>query len=116
MGAARYPIRIEQGATWRTVLTVKDDTGQPVDLTGYTARMQIRQDYDTTTVLAELTTANGGITINGDNGQVTLLIADEDTAAYTWTSGVYDLELVSGSGDVTRLLQGPASLDLEVTR
>ena len=61
MTAARYPIRIEQGATWRTVLTVKDDTGQPVDLTGYTGRMQIREDYDAATVLGELSTANGGV-------------------------------------------------------
>src|SRR5439155_27062735 len=115
MTAARYPMRIEQGATWRTVLTVKDSSGAIVDLTGYTARMQIREDFTSTAVLLELSTANSGVTINGPAGQITLLIADEATAAFTWSSGVYDLEITSAGGDVTRLLQGPASLDLEVT-
>lgn len=110
MGAARYLIRIEQGATWKPVLTLRD-----TDLTGYTARMQIRADIDAADVLVELTTGDG-ITINGPAGQITLLLDDTQTAALDWCDGVYDLELIDPDGNVMRLLKGPVEVDPEVTR
>jgi hypothetical protein len=110
MGAARYLIRIEQGATWKPVLTVRD-----TDLTGYSARMQIRATLDADTVLVELTTGDG-ITIDGPAGQITLLLDDTQTAALDWCVGVYDLELTDPDGNVTRLLKGPVEVDPEVTR
>lgn len=110
MGAARYTIRIEQGATWRTTLTLAD-----TDLTGYTARMQARADITETDTLLDLSTGSG-ISIDGPAGQITLELADEQTAALDWTEGVYDLEIVAPSGDVTRLLKGPILVDPEVTR
>lgn len=111
MGAARYLIRIEQGATWRPTLTLRD-----TDLTGYTARMQIRADIDATDVLLELSTANGKITIDGPAGQIKPVLTDTQTATLTWTDGVYDLELTAPGGDVQRLLKGPVEVDPEVTR
>jgi hypothetical protein len=45
-----------------------------------------------------------------------LTISATDTAALTAGRGVYDLELVSGSGIVTRLLQGVATISRNVTR
>lgn len=111
MGAARYTIRIEQGATWRPVFTLRD-----TNLTGYTARMQIRADINATDVLLELSTANGKISIDGPAGQIKPVLTDVETAALTWISGVYDLELIAPSGDVQRLLKGPVEVDPEVTR
>lgn len=111
MGAARYLIRIEQGATWKPVLTLRD-----TNLTGYTARMQIRPDIDSNVVLLELSTANGKISIDGPAGQIKPALTDVETAAITWTSGVYDLELIAPGGDVQRLLKGPVEVDPEVTR
>lgn len=110
MGAARYLIRIEQGATWKPVLTLRD-----TDLTGYTARMQIRPDIDSTEILLELTSGDG-ITIDGPAGQITLHLTDTETAALDWCEGVYDLELIAPGGDVQRLLKGPVEVDPEVTR
>ena len=111
MTAARWPVTIEQGTTWDPVLTLRD-----TDLTGYTARMQIRATVDAADVLLELSTANGKITIDGPAGQIKPLLTDIDTAAITWTSGFYDLELVSPSGHVDRLVQGTVTVDPEVTR
>lgn len=116
MAAAPYDITIEQGATWRTTLTVKDATGTTVDLTGYTARMQIRPSVESTTVLLELNTTGSGITVTGPAGQIALLITATATTGINWTGAVYDLELTAPSGDVTRLLQGRVTLSPEVTR
>ncbi|CAM5591887.1 hypothetical protein [Rhodanobacter lindaniclasticus] len=87
----------------------------PVDLGGYTARMQVRASVAAADVLLELTTENGGITLDSD-GTVTLQASATATAAMAWTRGVYDLELVDGGGVVTRLAAGSVEVSREVTR
>lgn len=115
MAAAKYKLKLEQGATLRKVFTWKAD-GVEVDLTGYTARMQIRPDIASSDVLATLATDNGGITIEALPGTFTLFLSDIDTAALTFESAVYDLEFVAPNGDVIRLMQGEVTLSPEVTR
>jgi tRNA threonylcarbamoyladenosine modification (KEOPS) complex Pcc1 subunit len=115
MAATTYDILIEQGATFSQVITYKE-SGVAVNLTGYTARMQVRSTLESATTVVELTTANGRIALGGSAGTITLTIAAADTAGLTAGRGVYDLELVSGSGIVTRLLQGVATISRNVTR
>jgi hypothetical protein len=88
----------------------------PVDLAGYTARMQIRATKASTTILLELTTANGRITIDNTAKTITLTISAVDTAALTFLEGVYDLELISAGLVVTKLLEGSVFVEEEVTR
>lgn len=87
----------------------------PVDLSGYTARMQVRASVAATDVLLELTTDNGGITL-GSDGTVTLQASAITTAALAWTRGMYDLELMDSAGVVTRLAAGSVAVSREVTR
>lgn len=89
---------------------------QPVDLTGYTARMQIREKLDSASTLYELTTTLGNITIDNTLKSITLTIPAATTAGFSFTSGVYSLELVSSSGQVTPLIAGTVTLVKEVTR
>lgn len=114
MPAAKYKIKIEQGATYRKQFTWKAG-GVPVDLTGYTGRMQIRPDVTSSTIIADLTTENDGITIEA-NGVFNVFISATDTANLNFDTAVYDLELIAPSGDVQRMLEGDVSLSLEVTR
>jgi hypothetical protein len=116
MIAGVYNLTIEQGATFRRTLTVKDSAGLVVNLTGYTARMQIRPEIDSSTVMVSLTTANGGITLGGALGTIALYLSDTTTSSMQF-EGVYDLELIQTStGDVIRVLKGKVRLDPEVTR
>ena len=88
----------------------------PVDLTGYTADMQVRKFVDSTSVLVELSTANGRITINGALGQINLTLTAAQTAALSPAdSYVYDLNLTSPSGYVYKILQGTFILNASVT-
>ena len=107
---------IEQGATFDVTLACKDESGNPVDLTSYTARMQVRASKVATTVLLELSTTNGRLVLGGPAGTIQIVLSATDTAAITWRRGVYDLELVSAGGTVTRLFQGTVEIDPEVTR
>jgi len=109
---------IRKGGTLRKPYTYKAGTpAAAVDLTGYTARMQIRSDIDSATVLKELTTENGGIALGGIAGTIEFYISATDTAAFDFTTAVYDLELIAPiTGDVKNLFGGMVILHKEVTR
>jgi tRNA threonylcarbamoyladenosine modification (KEOPS) complex Pcc1 subunit len=126
MAAGVHKFTIEQGVTWTKQLSLRapdpDHLGPPegapkvpVDLSGCSARMQIRKDVRTSTPMVELTTDNGRITLGGETGLITLRLNAEDTAALT-RDGVYDLELIDAQGEVIRLLKGQMALDRETTR
>jgi len=87
----------------------------PKDLTGYTARMQIRESIDDATEILELLSPTD-INISIADARITITIADEVTETFTFDSAVYDLELESSAGEVTRLIEGKIALDKEVTR
>jgi hypothetical protein len=113
MLAGSYDLNIEQGATFTLAMFYQDDNGAAVDLTGRTARMQLRTSIDGE-VEIELTTENSRIIIDGPRGQITLSIAATDTEELTG-GGVYDLELVQGA-IVERILEGFYKVKPEVTR
>jgi tRNA threonylcarbamoyladenosine modification (KEOPS) complex Pcc1 subunit len=117
---ANIPITIYQGATFYKEFQWKSGTPLlPVNITGYTARMQIRETIKSPDVLIELTTGNNNnrITItNPTDGRFVLEISATDTASLNFKSGVYDLELISSTGKVTRLFGGNVTFSPEVTR
>lgn len=88
----------------------------PVSLSGYTARMQIRPTAeDTATPLVSLVSPTD-IVMDDTTKTITITIAASVTAAYTFLSGVYDLELVSAGSVVTKLLSGNVTVEAEVTK
>lgn len=102
-----------QGATWDYQLVWKS-AGTPVNLTGYTARLQARATYASGTAVLSLTSGTG-ITLGGTAGTIDLAASATTTAAIPADQYVYDLELVNGS-TVTRLVQGYLNVSAEVTR
>ena len=105
----------ENGQEWPAYTSggfIQYDT--PVDLTGYTARMSIK-DKIGGAVLHSLTTENGGITIDTAAKTILLSIPAATTEDFTWSRGVYDLEMVSATGKVTRIISGRIVLSREVT-
>ena len=110
-----YDFCIPAGATFSKVIRYKAD-GANVNLSGYTARMQIRPTAASATTTLALTTENSRIALGGTAGTITLSISATDTAAITAGRYVYDLELVSAGGIVTRLLQGIVTVSANVTR
>ncbi len=114
MSAGTLNITAEQGATWSLTLTWKID-GAPVDLTGYSARMQVRRTHAAADAILSLT-SDDGITLGGEAGTITLTATAAAMAAITARAYVYDLELVSPDGTVTRLVEGTWYHRPEVTR
>jgi hypothetical protein len=112
--AGSYNFTIEQGATFNLLMTWRIDN-VPVNLTGYTARLQARIDVDETETILSLTTG-AGITLGGAAGTITLDQSATQTAVLPKGEYVYDLELQTSGGIVTRLLQGELNISAEVTR
>ena len=109
------PLVICQGSTFNPAFFFRArQTGQLIDWTGHTARMKARPSKASDTVLLDMTTGNGKIIIDGT--YIRLLLTASDTAALTFATAVYDLELVSGDGIVYRVIEGILTLNKEVTR
>ena len=112
--AGQYNFTIEQGATFNLLMTWRIDN-VAVNLTGYIARLQARIDVDETDTILSLTTG-AGITLGGAAGTISLDQTATQTAVLPKGEYVYDLELQSSGGIVTRLLQGELNISAEVTR
>lgn len=114
MKPGKYNMICPQGATFSIRLTWTIDD-QPVDLTGYTARMQSRPNYKKDcSPIFDITTENGGIVVD-DQGNIDLLIEAEETENFFPREYVYDLELDSGA-EVYRLMEGKFIVTPEVTK
>ncbi len=112
MAAGKLDIVIEEGADFSMTLTWLDNAGAAVDITGYTARMKVKEAVGGT--LIQSLTDGSGITLGGTAGTVVIAMTAVQTAGYDFDWGVYDLELVTG-GVVTRLVEGAVKFTREVT-
>jgi len=131
MPAGRYPIYIEQGANLDFEVQYQDSQGNPVDFSGYGARMQIRPSLDSSTIYLSIDSnldADGtGLNMSGSHGlkpptsgSIGVFISSCTSSLLDFNEAVYDMELYvpydGGCNYVTRLLQGPVRLSKEVTR
>lgn len=114
MVPGKYNMVCPQGATFTKQMTYNIDD-VPVNLTGYTARMQVRENHASATVIVELTTENTRITLGGALGTILLTIPASITEDLVPKEYVYDLELISGT-NVYRLVEGKFLVTPEVTR
>lgn len=132
---ATHDLTVYQGAYWSQTILWKDSAGDPVDVTGYAAEMQIRRNYEDETPELTLQTnpkVGGGV----GNGRITLGLVEDPpgTPLYNILLEIeagatedllatvsdrrwrYDLELVPAGGEVRRLMMGKLIVSLEVTR
>jgi hypothetical protein len=122
MAAGKYNLTIEQGTTIDLTLLYKDSGSNPIDLTDYSAKMQIKSAYADKnprtflTLSSSLNADNTGLTLGGASGSINIYISAASSSAINFDSAIYDLEITSPTGFVTRILEGNAKLNREVTR
>lgn len=120
MAAANVNLKIEKGAQYFKTFIWRDKQKTPISLSGYSARMHIRESLDSPNIEVELSTSNGRVQLeaNSEVGRIDLILGATLTDAITLTSGVYDFELYNQADpdDVKRLMEGVVTIVEGVTR
>ncbi len=127
MSAGKYSFVIEQGATVNFEIQYRDSSNNPVDLTNYSGRMQLKSGYannnPTTyiTLSSSLATDGTGLNFSGSNGStpptsgsIGVYISAASSSALTFDTAYYDLEIYSGLTAI-RLIEGQVRLSKQVT-
>ena len=125
MSAGRYSFVIEQGSTLNLELQYRDSNGNPIDLTDYSGRMQIRPSPGSPTLYITLSSSlqpdGTGLNFSGSNGStpptsgsIGIYISAISSSALSFDTALYDLEIYSGSY-ASRILEGQIKLSKEIT-
>lgn len=119
------PLILNINADFSQQFTWSDSAGNPINLTGWTAKMEIanvaeppvagRQPAQTIYYTLSSTGMSPQIVITALTGTINILIPGATTATFTWTEAVYDLVLTAPGGQIIRFLQGPILVSPGVT-
>lgn len=113
----RETLKIYQGATYQKRWKYVTADGAVIDLTDYTARLQIRDDPEAPETHVDATTENGKMVISAEDGTIDLLVSATETSDLAFETAQYDLELIHPDGvTVDKLALGTVKLVREVTR
>jgi hypothetical protein len=130
------PITIVEGGTFDQIFQWKSGSpAEVVDLTGYSAKMQVRSSFKSTTVLIDVPNATVSWEADGDTGvyifddsespetgnwKWRVYINETDTegicASHADITGVYDLFLYNADGEAVLQQYGAAYLMAACTR
>ena len=108
--AVKANIVIDQGTDWTITIDVTDNTGGTYDLSGHTVAAQMRKNYATSTAITF------GASHNSSNGQITLSLPSETTVDITPGRYLYDVEMRDSSNNVSRVIEGIATVTPGITR
>ena len=103
---------IDQGTDFSINVDVTDALGEVLNLTGYSTAAQIRKTYSSSSAAATFTTSTG----TPSEGKVTMSLTDTQTSALEAGRYVYDLLITDGSGSISRVVEGQATVTPGVTR
>lgn len=109
--ATQANIFIDQGANYSNIVTVSGTNGNALDLTGYTVASQMRKSYTSSTAYSLNATV-----YNASAGQVRMTLSASQSEVIPPGRYLYDLEIASGSGAKTRVVEGIATVTPQITQ
>jgi hypothetical protein len=107
--AIKANITIDQGTDFSTTISVTDEDGVAVDLSGYTGAAQLRKWYTSTNSTSfDVTLSDSSVSLGLSSSITTNLAAGRY---------VYDVELTDTSANtISRILEGIVTVTPNVTR
>jgi len=110
--AAVANLRIDQGASFSSDVTVTNSDGNAVDLDGYTTEAKMAKSYGSSTT----TTITANIASDTTTGVIELSLTDTQTAALDAPARyVYDVYITKTSDStVTRVIEGVITVNPKV--
>lgn len=114
--ATQKNFEVDQNATFGfQVVYTLDDEITPIDLTGASAKMQVRDTKGGSKLAFSLTSPSGGIIIDGPSGTLTIKITPTQTNKLFYPKSSYDIMVVDSNGNRIKLLEGFMTLSRSVT-
>jgi len=110
-----FDLTIYIGVDFSQTFVLSDGLGNLTDLTGASAALNMFTQAGYPTPFVTLTTENGGITFDYNNGVLAIItpfLAGSATAMLTAQCGFYNLEVTSSGGFINRILQGCVSISV----
>ena len=123
LSAITRNIIVEQGTSITINFAITTSNDQALDMTGYDLRLQVRREPNSSEVLINCTLANSKLAwISQSGGTFKLVLTASDTSSIrfqkdeTVIEGVYDLEIIDSSSNVSKPCKGAFIISREVTR
>lgn len=113
--AGQKNFEVDQNATFSFIVEYKDNEGNPIDLTGCSAKMQVRDTKGGSKLAFSLTSPIGGISIDGPNGKLTIKATPTQTNKLFYPKSSYDVMLTDSNLNKIKLLEGFLTLSRSVT-
>lgn len=108
MGLVKANLVIDQGSTFASQISILDENDEPINMTSYTARGQIRRHYSSSNSVSFTTTLT--------TGSLVISLTAQQTANIIAGRYVYDVELIDPANTVVRILEGQVTVTPEVTK
>lgn len=109
--AIKANLVIDQGTDFQAKIDLTDTDDGAFDLSGYTVFSQMRKNYAASSAAATFATQH-----NDDQGQITLSLTNTQTNVLDPGRYLYDVEIVSGAGTITRVVEGIVTVTPGITR
>lgn len=107
--AQKANLVVDQGSDFSTTIDILDSDGNAVDLSTYTAAGKVKKHYTSLSSVSFTTSLTS-------SGILTISLAANTSDNLEAGRYVYDVELTSNTGDVTRVLEGILTVTPSVTR
>jgi len=104
-------LTIDQGSDFIYFVHVVNSSGNTINLSSYTANSQIRPSYSSNVFYSAVLDMTSSA-----NGQIVMIVNSHTSSLLTNPRYVYDLELTSNTGIVSKLLSGFVTVNPSVTR
>tara|TARA_B110000503_G_scaffold134389_1_gene213297 strand:- start:4991 stop:5323 length:333 start_codon:yes stop_codon:yes gene_type:complete len=104
-------LTIDQGSDFSSTIFVTNNQGDILDLTLYTTRAQIRKTFASTTSIDFIASI-----LNPTEGKIQIKLTNAVSALMKSGRYVYDVEIISDSDIVTRVVEGQVDVTPNVSR
>lgn len=108
--AIKANLVVDQGSTFSAEVDLVDANGTIFNLSGYTTSAQMRKNYSSNTAVTFVTDHNG------TGGQITLALSSNTSSTIEPGRYLYDVEIISSGGSVTRVVEGIVTVTPGITR
>lgn len=102
---------VDAGSEYSNIITVSSTNGQALNLTGYSVASQMRKSYSSSTAYAFTASI-----YDAPTGRVRLQLSASASSVIPAGRWLYDVEITSGAGAKTRVVEGIVTITPQITQ